>query len=111
MPLENIHFVLIWPVFPTRHESGLDGIFDDIEPFLAITLTAAKLPVKKILLPNGLVVSTRPAAHYLGTPEFHPSFERRYWNTHRRAEKVDVVRHNNIVSHQPMIRLAPYFDE
>jgi hypothetical protein len=49
MPLENIQFALIWPVFPMCHQTGLDGVFNDIEPFLVITLTAAKLPVKKNL--------------------------------------------------------------
>ncbi len=111
MPLENIQFTLIWPVFPARHQTGLDGVFHNIEPLLVITLTAAKLPVEKIFLPNGLVACTRPAARCLSVPAFHPTFERRDRNVHRSTEKVDVIRHDNIAPHQPVIRLAPCFNE
>ncbi len=111
MPLENIQFALIWPVFPMRHQTGLDGVFNDIEPFLVITLTTAKLSVIKIFLPNGFVASARPAARYLSTPEFHPTFERRHLNTHRGTEKVDMIRHNNMAPHQPVIRFAPCFKQ
>ena len=111
MPLENIQFALIWPILPPRNQTGFDRIFHNIEPLLMITLTAAKLPVEKIFLPNGLVASARPAASYLSTPEFHPTFERRHRNMHRGTEKMEVIRHNNITPHQPVIRFAPRFDE
>jgi hypothetical protein len=111
MPLENIQFALIWPLLPARHQTGLDGVFHNIEPLLTITLTAAKLPVEKIFLPNGLVASARPASRCLSTPEFHPTFERRHRNMRGGTEKVDVIRHNHIAPHQPMIRFAPRFDE
>jgi hypothetical protein len=111
VPLENVQFALIWPVFPTRHQTRLDRIFHNIQSLLVITFTTAKLPVKKILLPNGLVTGARPTARCLSTPEFHPPFERRHRNTKRSTEQVDMIRHNNMTPHQPVVGFAPRFDE
>jgi hypothetical protein len=109
--VEHSEFALIWPVFPTRHQSGLDRVFGNIKPFLAIAFTIAKLPVEKILLPDWFPNHARPATRHISTPKFHPPFEWSNWNLHWRAEKMQVIRHDDIAPHQPVIRFAPCFDE
>ena len=111
MPLQNIQFPLIWPILPSRGQTGLDRISQNVEPFLTVAFAASKLPVEKIFLPDRFPGRTRPAACHVGTPEFHPPLERRYWNMYWRAEKMQVIGHNDITPHQPVIRFTPHCDE
>ncbi len=107
MPGERIEFTLKRPVFRLFDESVLDRIFPKIKPFLAIAFAVTQLAIKKILLPDWLFRRIRPVARHVSPPELNPLFERRDWHHCGRAEKMNVIWHDNIASHQPVICFTP----
>ena len=111
MPLQNIQFALIRPVLPPGHQTGFDGILENIEPFLMIAFACAKLPVEKIFLPDWLFFRAWPASGHISPPKFHPTFERRDRNFNGSTEKVQVIWHDNIAANQPMISLSSGFNQ
>ena len=111
MPRQYIEFTLIRPVFRPFHQTILDWIFPEIKPLLMITLAVPQLPVKKIALPNRLFRWMRPAAGCLRTPKTNPLFQRRDRQFRGRAEKMQMIRHDNIASHQPMVGLVPTIEQ
>jgi hypothetical protein len=111
MPRQYIEFTLIRPVFRPFHQSILDRVLPEVEPLLMVTFSAAQLTVKKVSLPNRLFRWTWPAAGCLRTPKTNPLFQRRDRQFHGRAKKVQMIRHDDIASHQPMVGLAPTIEQ
>lgn len=94
-------------VFGTRAEFGHEGILPEVEPFLAVTLSSAKLAVEKIFLPDRFLVLARPLARRGRTPEFHPLFQQCGGHHGRRAEEMDVLRHDDVAADKPVVGESP----
>jgi len=111
MPRQYIEFTLIRPVFRSLHQTILDWIFPEIKPLLMIAFAVPQLPVEKIALPNRLFRRMRPAAGCLRPPKPNPLFQRRNRQFRGCAKKVQMIRHDNVASHQPMVGLAPTVEQ
>ncbi len=101
VPHENINLSLKRPRIRTLHQPLTHGIGANILPFAGIALAVAQLRVPAIPLPKRQGVRTRKAIRHHAFPTRHPNMEigRRIFR--RRTEKVDVVGHDHVASHDP----------
>ena len=78
----------------------------DIMPFFGERLTRTNLRIPIILLPYRFFIASRPLTRDVGTPELLPYFKGRF-SIRRAAEKMNVVRHDDIAIHLPVIGGSP----
>jgi len=107
MPHNRVEFALERPIFWLFYQTVLDGILPEIKPLLLITLAVAQLIIEKILLPDWLLLRMRPTPRHVRPPELSPLFQRCDRHRRRCAEKMKVIRHDDISANQPAIRFAP----
>ena len=72
MPLEPVEFALIRPIFWRFHQTLLDRILPEIQPFLGVAFAAAQLAVEEVGLPDGFFSKVWPAACAIISPELRP---------------------------------------
>ena len=102
---------LIGPIPGVPHEASADGVFKRVSPFLTVTFPFPQLRIPKVRLPNGGVVGGWPMAGGVGFPERNPAGEGCRGVHRRRAEKVQVVGHQNIPADKPRIGGSPSLEE
>lgn len=76
-------------------------------PLFAVGIALAQLGIPKVGLPNRLLCRCRPLPRNHRLPKYDPRFQRRILHSQRRIEKMHMVWHQHIVSHDPLIRLPP----
>src|SRR5260370_19834288 len=101
MPQQHVQFSLIRPILRPVHETVLDWILPEVEPFLLITFTAAQLPVEEVPLPNGLFLWPRPMPAGLRAPEPDPPLHRRGRPLRGRAEQVQMIPQDDPAPDEP----------
>ena len=98
---------LVWPVVGTGDKTFTDGIGADVLPFSGEVFALADLGVPALALPKGTDVGKRKGKGHLGFPVFHPAMEIRDGRVSRKAEKMDVVRHNHVAGDAPVLGVVP----
>lgn len=107
----TVQLALIRPISPPGDEFCFHRILQFVEPLFTVAFTVAKLAVEEILLPDRFLLRMRPTTSRICAPEFHPTRERGRGNLTRGAKEMKLIRHNNVSSDKPVIRLAPRFQE
>jgi hypothetical protein len=97
LPMNFMHAALIQPVRGICHQSGAHRIFLNIKPFFVVTLPIPKSVVKATPLKRAAVGT---CLCQLILPEPHPTFDGKF-QVPRRAEQMQMVRHQQIIAHQP----------
>jgi hypothetical protein len=97
-------FAFEWPVFDSLAKSFSDWILLNIEPFLRVILAVAHamMPAARLKLPLCAFVFQSELALPIGNPSFNRELQI-VW----RAEAMKVVRHKQIITHQPSFRFGP----
>ena len=108
MPAKDIQFPLVWPLMGYGRQTSTHRIISHVIPFCGIAFVAAQLGVPKISLPecafggsDGLTDRSFPVANPVGE-----RFDRQAAGC---TKKMQVIRHDDVASDEPMIRLGPGF--
>jgi hypothetical protein len=110
LPSQEINFSLIRPFIRIINQSRSYRIISNIFPFFRISFSPTNLTIPIISLPDRFLGDVIPCASYLVAPKFHPFFQGglRFIGT---AEKMDMIRHDDIAPNRVSIRYAPSGNE
>ena len=92
------------PLLRVLHQTLAHRILPQILPLLRITLPVPQPVMKRMRLPPPILV--RVQLPKLPLPIRHPIIER-ILDVVRRGEEMDVVRHDDVIAHQPLRRRQP----
>ena len=102
---------LVRPVFGAGDKTFADGIGADVRPFFGEVFALADLGVPALALPKGTGVGKRKGKGHFGFPVFQPAMEIGDGRVPRKAEKVDVVRHDHVAGNAPVLCVVPSSQE
>src|SRR2546421_2753812 len=103
-PSEHVDHSLIGPIISVRYEPLPHRILPNVIPFFSVALLPSQAPIPFVFLPFPLLAvrpDRKPAL-----PILDPGIERES-GVMRRAEEVNVVWHEQVISDQPRLRIAP----
>jgi len=97
-----IHAPAIRPILQPRHQSGSHRILANILPLLRVTFAVAQPMMKSAGLKFPCIGRCFRQPVF---PETHPAFEGEFQIV-RRAEQMQMIRHQQIIAHEPCRRRA-----
>ena len=109
-PWQNVDLTLIRPLVRLRDQPRAHGVASDVFPLCGVAGALTELRVPVVLLPQRFLVRTGPPAGHDPLPVLDPRPESRL-RIGRRAEQVNVIRHDDISANHPPIRRHPGIPE
>jgi hypothetical protein len=110
VPVENIEFALIEPVFCALDMAVTHWVVLHIFPFFGVRFSAPQLPVPEISLPKRQLISM-PCSRDVIFPKSDPILKRAWRKRIRRAEQMNVIWHDDVAADTPGVGGLPCRDD
>ncbi len=97
-PTQLVHPTLEWPVIALRHKAAPDGILPDVMPLLRVVrcIPDAMVPAARLKPPFRKAVLPAQFPFPVGDPRLDIETQ-----VVRRAEAMQVIRHQQVIADQP----------
>ena len=97
-----MHAPLVRPVLDARDQALADWILLHVKPLLALAVAQAMMPAARLKLPTGVPMLPAKLTFPVGDPGLDGELQ-----VARRAEAMQVIRHQEIIADQPRRRFEP----
>ena len=104
---QYVQFPLKRPLIRNPAKTGANWIVPHVIPFTGVLLASSQLRIPTGLLPDRLFLVSGPSPRCNRFPELDPAGQGRAIQTAGGTEKVDVIGHDDISSHEPIIGMNP----